>query len=383
MSLTVKEIKELPVAESFQLIAGASGLNQPIEHVNLLDFEYDAYVPDAKSSDGIFDSKSIVVTSLLYAKGKPDKILPVVKQLFLDGVSALAVKAVYYKDLPEDVLTFANEKGFPIFLFGSEANFAENVVVGLTLAIEDYNNVSILEEKLMFFLQDNLTSYNRISLMDELFPDLFAPFQCIYYMPKKIGSAFSFHRLILSYRKSKDQSMTILPYQYGLLVTLSSPTPHSLQDVHNILGLSPTGYYCGVSQIADKKDDLVHKIKESFYSSNFGQIHNKNVSYFKDIGIWKIILPNLNNYWMQAYCSDIINQLKGYDIDGSCELYNTISCYVINSFDINQTAALMHVHKNTVRYRVNKAKELLSAKDNLGELHQIILLAIYFHEAMI
>jgi len=383
MSLTVKEIKELPVAESFQLIAGASGLHQPIEHVNLLDFEYDNYVPDAKSSDGIFDSKSIVVTSLLYAKGNPEKILPVVKQLYIDGVSALAVKAVYYQELPSNVLNFANEKGFPIFLFGSEANFAENVVVGLTLAIEEYNNVSILEEKLTFLLQDNLTSYNRISVMDELFPDLELPFQCIYYMPKKIGSTLSFHRLIHSFRNLKEQKMNVLPYQFGLLITLSAQRLPTLQKVHNVLGLSPADYYCGVSKRSDKKDDLVHKIKESFYSSTYGQIHNKNISYFDEIGIWKIILPNRNNYWMQVYCSDIVNKLKGYDLDGSCELYNTITCYVKNAFDINQTATLMHVHKNTIRYRINKAKELLSAEGNIGEFHQIILLSVYFQEALI
>ena len=60
MALTVGDIRKLPVAESFRLISGASGLDRLIEHVNILDFEYDTWEPDAKSSDGIFDERSIV-----------------------------------------------------------------------------------------------------------------------------------------------------------------------------------------------------------------------------------------------------------------------------------------------------------------------------------
>lgn len=383
MALTVGEVRELPIAETFRLVAGASGLNRLIEHVNLLDFEYDTWEPDAEFSDGIFDRKSIIVTSLLFAKDKPEKIYPVVRQLYVDGVSALAVKAVYYKELPPDVIDFANEKGLPIFLFDSEANFSENVVVGLTMAIDEHDNIDGLEEKVTFLLQENLKSVNRYKIMEELFPEFDTPFQCIYFMPKEIHSTFSYHQLILSLRSKKGKNIIVLPYQKGILVTLYGKEELNLAGIMDCLDLASSEYYCGVSKLSNKRNEVTYKIQESLYACNYGRSKGIDISRFDNMGIRQIILPNKENYWMRSYCDSIVEKIKAYDADGSCELYNTIVCYVRNACDVNKAAKEMLVHKNTIRYRISKAKEILGLEDETSEFNEIIFFVVYFHETKI
>ncbi|UZM99773.1 PucR family transcriptional regulator ligand-binding domain-containing protein [Lysinibacillus sp. MHQ-1] len=57
---------------------------------------------------------------------KPEYLLNAVKSLIELGASALAYKPVIYKDLPEEVITYAEEQNFPILRFGGDEFFEKN-----------------------------------------------------------------------------------------------------------------------------------------------------------------------------------------------------------------------------------------------------------------
>ena len=73
-----------------------------------------------------------------------------------------------------------------------------------------------------------------------------------------------------------------------------------------------------------------------------------------------------------------MEQLKKYDVDGNCELYDTIVCYVKYDCNINRTAEELLLHKNTVRYRIAKAREILGMEECEGEFHAVIFLTVHF-----
>lgn len=382
MALTVAQAVELPVAKSFRLAAGTTGLNRMIEKVNLLDFEYDTWEPEGTEPDGMFDEKAFVVTSMIFAKDAPDKILPVMKQLYANGISALAIKDVYYKELPKEALEFANEKSLPVFFFDSATNFSDNIVVSLTKAIEEYDDVEGQEEKVAFLLQDNLSIINRAKMQEELFPYLQEPFQFFYFLPKRMFTKFAYHHKVLLLRKKKKKGIDILPYQYGILVCVSDKSKQMLPKLMEYLELEQGTYYCGVSKDNGKIEESVYKIKESIYACNYTQIIGRDSSCFADMGIWQVILPNKENYWMKAYCDGIIHRLKSYDGEGSGEIYPTVVAYVKSGCDSGKTAEMMMVHKNTIRYRLGKARELLGMEDKPEDFNESIILAVYFKEGI-
>ena len=380
MAITVAQLMDQPVAEGFKLIGGAAGLDRIIEKVNLLDFEYDTWEPKGVEPDGLFDEKSVVVTSMIFAKDAPEKILPVMKQLHANGVSALAIKEVYYKELPLDALEYVNEKAMPVFFFDSCNHYSDNIVVSFTKAIEEHSNVDGQEEKVAFLLQDNLGMLNRGMLIEELFPNLCTPYQCFYFMPKDIYSKFAYHHKILVLRKKIERGLVVLPYQYGILVAVFGETKWSASKLLEYLELEKGKFYCGVSKRDGKKEELVYKIRESIYASNHAQIVGINVSRFENMGIWQVILPNKENYWMKSYCSEVVNKLKAYDAEGNSELYDTVATYVRNGCDISKTAEVMMVHNNTIRYRISKAKEVLELEGKTENFNESIVFAILFYE---
>lgn len=116
MALLVRDMLSLPVAQTFRLVAGEGGLNNQVRYVNLLDFEYDMAELGTKGSKGMFNARSFIVTSLQFAKHDFNRILPAFQQLKRDGVSAIAVKEVYFQTLPAKVVQFANENNIAVFL---------------------------------------------------------------------------------------------------------------------------------------------------------------------------------------------------------------------------------------------------------------------------
>ena len=88
MALTIKDILQLQSLRGFQLISGHKGLSRYVTSVGILDYEV---CPDIDyPRDTAFEKDSVVLSSLLFANGRPELILPAVEQLYSSGVSGFA-----------------------------------------------------------------------------------------------------------------------------------------------------------------------------------------------------------------------------------------------------------------------------------------------------
>ena len=93
MSLKLDEILKLSILSSFCLVAGKHGLQRIVTGMGILDHEYADIQNPPMEADDIFAPGLFVLTSLLFAKDTPDKILPAFKQLFFSVLQyCLALK---------------------------------------------------------------------------------------------------------------------------------------------------------------------------------------------------------------------------------------------------------------------------------------------------
>ena len=196
MALLVRDMLSLPVAQTFRLVAGEGGLNNQVRYVNLIDFEYDMAELGTKGSKGMFNARSFIVTSLQFAKHDFNRILPAFQQLKRDGVSAIAVKEVYFQTLPAKVVQFANENNIAVFLFASEKNYLEDVVVGMAIALDESENFLALSEKVgqLLTLEENSTQLFRV--VHDLFGKIPDCYFCMYMIPIRIMSSYEYQFFI-------------------------------------------------------------------------------------------------------------------------------------------------------------------------------------------
>jgi hypothetical protein len=133
MAVTIHDVLELDIMKSFKVVAGRGGLSSEILETEILDFEFlqegQAY------REKIFDGDSIVLSSLLFAKDEPELVLDAVKRLMSLNVKALAYKPVFYKQLPQEALDYADEHDFTILEFGHD-EFFEPIITSIKELVE-------------------------------------------------------------------------------------------------------------------------------------------------------------------------------------------------------------------------------------------------------
>lgn len=381
MGFKVKDIARLSVCKDFRLAAGESGLSRNIKHVNLMDSEYDTDAPVGEKPDSLFDRDAIVITSFLCLRKAKEKMLPVIRQLYLDGVSALAIQMVCFENLPDEVLEFADSHKMPVYLFPKRDIFLENVVVGIASAIEKSDDMHYLEERLSFFLEPHLGQMNRDAVADELFPDRRKPYRCFYFLFKQPTGEYVFYHRVELMNEHAPENVRIIPYRYGVIAAVFGDHSIRVEKLETSLGISSSEAVLGVSRESSMRECLSHKIRESIYAARYGARLKKNVTLFEDLGIQQMILPNRDNFWLKSYCNTIFEKLRNYDQNDESELLNTVINYVRNDLSIAKTAEGMGLHQNSVRYRISKACEVLGLENRPVEFQGAIIMAVYFNQA--
>ena len=115
----------------------------------------------------------------------------------------------------------------------------------------------------------------------------------------------------------------------------------------------------GFGKRHDNLDEIDLALKESLFAYEYADKFKLPHASFTDIGIFQLIYPLRDNLWVRNYCADIKSMIEK---EGSHEdLMQTAQAYVMAQGDVVKAAKLLHVHKNTVRYRLGRIKEALTA----------------------
>ncbi|MCI8638670.1 MAG: PucR family transcriptional regulator [Coprococcus sp.] len=381
MALTVREIWQMEKFQSFRLAAGREGLENEIENIGILDYEY--AVEDIElQQKWAFGRKGFVISSLLFAKDHPEKILDALHGLVRDHVSALAVKTVCYQELPKEAIRFADEHAFPIFLFGRDDAYFEEIVYAIKEKIIEWNDFESQEKKLDFFLKEELSGEEEKTLIGQMIKEHWKNYTVIY---EKCEANLAECEIPRKYRRAAEElgaRGNVFLFHQGYLFFLEIPkrerfygqTEQFLKE-RKARSQEPI---IGVGGIHGKEQELRQAVGESLYARELAALQKRESVYFDKMGIYRVLIPYYKEWWMQEYSRRCLEKIVSSDRENDGELFSTLRIYVEQSGDMQSVSDKMHIHKNTVRYRINKARELLGMEDDPTFFEQIaIAIRIY------
>ena len=164
-----------------------------------------------------------------------------------------------------------------------------------------------------------------------------------------------------------------------------------LADIFAALSIDESKIHCGVSAVLPISEDFGKVVREAFWACNVAVMENDPARYYDDIGIYRLIIPeihskNILNY-MREYLSPLGDVAPVQGISGSAAqeegppacslsrgernvLLETACVYILSKGDLDETAAKLFCHKNTVRYRLSKLHEILDPYSNDKEFHE-------------
>lgn len=97
---------------------------------------------------------------------------------------------------------------------------------------------------------------------------------------------------------------------------------------------------------------------------------------YADMGAYRLLLGLEDREIADDYLRTLLGPLLDYDAQKGADLVEVLRTYLFNNGSVQETAAQLYVHRNTVNCRINRAAEILGM--DLGNLEARLQLMLCF-----
>lgn len=385
MAVTIEDLLKLESMRDFKIVAGKKGLGRSITAKEILDFEF-IHEGEEYRKRG-FDGDSLVLTSLLFAKDDPGQILKAVKKLISQNVQALAYKPVFFKELPKEAIAYADEMKFPILEFGHDEYF-EDIIFSIRIQVEKDGNLLKTEPLFQEMLSRDFTKEEVAGALEQINPLLRPQGVAVCLRIEGLDERQITGLIRRSYPDDKLRSKVFVgKCEDRIFMILSQDEEYKsrfraqFDDVMIAYGFAGKKFTAGFSTVSRISIYLDKMIRQAYWAEKVAEIEKKTVKFYSDLGIYKLIVPNLHTGSMQEYMEEYLGPL--FEEEGQDgELLHTAVSYVMTGGDILKTAEQLYCHKNTIRYRIGKLQEKLDPDSSEKEFWQNLAAAVKIYLLM-
>jgi sugar diacid utilization regulator len=116
----------------------------------------------------------------------------------------------------------------------------------------------------------------------------------------------------------------------------------------------------GASRRVADPVDLYRAGNEARLAVNVGEAEDKPLLAFEDTGAYRLLLPAMSEDpgELQRFFAETIEPLAAYDDQYETELVMTVEAYLGNDGNVAATAKQLFTHRHTIRYRLERVREL-------------------------
>lgn len=118
--------------------------------------------------------------------------------------------------------------------------------------------------------------------------------------------------------------------------------------------------YCGVSAVFDSLEQREVYIQQANLAHDSARLLNRSsqCTYYSESLSEAFLLHPLKEFRQENVIPEELQNLFSYDRLHETELTKTLKIYLYLRNDINKTSSALHVHRNTLIYRLNKIRDL-------------------------
>jgi PucR family transcriptional regulator, purine catabolism regulatory protein len=116
----------------------------------------------------------------------------------------------------------------------------------------------------------------------------------------------------------------------------------------------------GASRRVSDPVDLYRAGNEARLAVNVGEAEGRALLAFEDTGAYRLLLPAMSEDpgELERFYAETIQPLAAYDEQYETELVATVEAYLGNDGNVAATAKQLFTHRHTIRYRLERVREL-------------------------
>lgn len=355
MSMTVQDILELNLLKDAEILSGKGGLHKEVARVNFTDCPIqfnDLEYSLAMKGD-------LYIRSLYWVKDNAKELYDTFYFYITSGSSCCLVTNEYLAELPKNILTLADENNYPIIKISSSVPYGA--------LIRDISELLMTEQSEIFF-------ENKLN---RLFYETLSPAEIleigIHINPlfKKGYAALCLELPELDNRRFhslqsdlKDQfKLRLRRYQSGAFTIFNylkiGEFEAALPGLKKLLGYYCKEYSLGISPFFENAADIQQSVRKARSSLKIGMMLNQQWTHFDELHVYNLLMSVQDNGALKKFYTATLKPLEQYGKRFNVDLLTTLETYLACDGDYKITAIKLNQHENTIRFRVNKAKNLL------------------------
>ncbi|WP_371373242.1 PucR family transcriptional regulator [Sporomusa aerivorans] len=376
--ISCREICTLPSLKKLTLVAGSTGLDRRVRWVHFID------LPDVLP--WVQGGELLIITGI-GLNGDINKLKEIVRGIIRKKLAGIIVNVgPYIKEVPAEVITLADQAGFPVFELPWEVKLVEvtgDICRHIILKQTEERSITDFLEQLLFHpAPDPEVIGQRAAYYDY---DLSQPHQIAIISPSRllefarqpkakdekylVALKIRFEQIVrdvLAVHGKKTLAMLRVD-DVIVLMPHEDKTAGTLKNVEIVTGI--------LAKLADKLPGLTVSagLGDRFESlpgarQSYAQAAKalrfaaqqpaaKPVCVYEQLGIYKLLFE-MEPEKLAAYYREVIEPLQEYDTRHHMELVSTLFVYFEENCNAVKTAKRLFVHRNTLDYRLKKIEEI-------------------------
>ena len=369
MAITVYNILNLPSFKDATVLAGESALSNIVTQVSISDsplseIDYEISYPGDFYLSEFYFAKDSVADMVAYLN-------PILKA----GGSGICILDEYISELPETIIDYCNTNNLPVILNSVNVPYAIMIREIMELIIADGQN-TLLANEISSIIDRTIDQKTQLRIMNQINPHFHGNITAIYVtLTESDKTAIEIRDFF-----DRDILASGILFKDGVLGIISHATPEKagsqisyytdkLKEFDNIKSI-------GVSDPAIKLHDVSKALNQAIAAADFSSHEDDIVLHYRDLGIMKLFMLLLGQPELEEFYNDIIGSLMEYDRKHNSQLFETMLIFHKCGYQHKETAKALFVHENTIRYRISKAQEIITAKAPRDDFRETFSLAL-------
>lgn len=350
MRTQVKSLYEIS-KNRFQLslIAGQSGMRNSASWIYLTE--------DIQNISFVKGGELVITTGLFIQSGVT--LWEFIRTFALRGCSGILLNIGRYlqsSDITEEMIAFCNSHRFPLFTMPWEIHLADVMQEFCNLFLSETLKEDRLSAAFQSAVYQSPFPENSLSTLHQFgFPEN-AEYRVIAIgklaEPTRIASLLN--RFRLKYHLFQQDASYLLIY-------IDDQKTMSLDVLlETIQNSSPA--ILGVGDIAHSLSTLCNSYQRANFALTVAEQRQIPSLRFDQMGIFQLLSCISDLELLHAMYQERLGVIEQYDTVHHSDYLNTLRVFLLSNGSLQETAARMYTHRNTVIYRIRKMKELLQCE---------------------
>jgi sugar diacid utilization regulator len=142
----------------------------------------------------------------------------------------------------------------------------------------------------------------------------------------------------------------------------AGPIERAAKAIEDELRRSLAGFSVtvGFSRHAEDASQVYRAGKEALMAANVAESEDRSPLAFEETGSYRLLLPAMSEdpAELERFFDETVAPLAAYDDQYETELVATVEAYLDNDGNVTPTAETLFTHRHTVRYRLERVREL-------------------------